>query len=420
MGMGIGPMVPFSVIVLAASFILIAVRQIGGLRLKIWQVILIGALAVLLTGQISMQSAISSVDWTVIAFLICIFIVGEAFTESGYVQYISYRIFRSAKSVDSLVLLVILSMGLASMLLLNDTLAVIGTPIVMLFATREKINPKLMLLSLAFAVTIGSVASPIGNPQNFLIASSGIVKNPFPTFFSYLIIPTIINLFAAYLILRVFYRKEFHNEPLIHAKVEIKDKRLAWLCKISFLLLVLSIMLDIALISFNVPLQFNLSYVAVIASLPIIIFSEKRYELIRKIDWHTIIFFMALFVLVGSVWDSGFIQGIVSSMNLQIGSVPTILVVSIVGSQFISNVPMVLLYLKLLAGSSVSAAAAVALAAGSTIAGNLFILGAASNVIIVQKAEKSHGQTLSFMDFVSVGVVLTLLNIFIYWVFLSL
>jgi Na+/H+ antiporter NhaD/arsenite permease-like protein len=59
----------------------------------------------------------------------------------------------------------------------------------------------------------------------------------------------------------------------------------------------------------------------------------------------------------------------------------------------------------------------MALAAGSTIAGNLTILGAASNVIIIQNAEKKGNQTVSFWDFVRVGVPVTIVNAGVYWAF---
>ena len=65
-------------------------------------------------------------------------------------------------------------------------------------------------------------------------------------------------------------------------------------------------------------------------------------------------------------------------------------------------------------------AAAMALVAGSTIAGNLFILGAASNVIIIQMAEKKYKSSLSFLDFAKVGIVVTVLNAIVYWVFLTI
>jgi Na+/H+ antiporter NhaD/arsenite permease-like protein len=96
-----------------------------------------------------------------------------------------------------------------------------------------------------------------------------------------------------------------------------------------------------------------------------------------------------------------------------------ILSVSVLLSQFISNVPMVALYQPLLLHAGVSTKGFMALAAGSTIAGNLFILGAASNVIIIQKAEKKSHHTLTFWDFAKVGIPLTMINITIYWLFLS-
>ena len=96
------------------------------------------------------------------------------------------------------------------------------------------------------------------------------------------------------------------------------------------------------------------------------------------------------------------------------------MLVSVLLSQLISNVPLVALYLPVLMGAGGSAGNLMALAAGSTIAGNLTILGAASNVIIIQNAEKNQGVTLTLWDFVRVGAPLTLINVMVYWFFLSL
>ncbi len=413
-------LLPLSVIVLAVSFVLIAVRQVGRIRLQIWQIILGGAIVVLLTGQISVSAAASYIDPTVITFLIGIFILGEALVRSGYIQYLSHRLFKRFRSVDHLVLAIIFSMGFASMFMLNDTMAIIGTPIIMLFAIKEWINPKLMLLSLAFAITIGSVASPIGNPQNLLVASSGLVSEPFVTFFSNLLIPTVINLFIAYIVLRLFFREEFGNKSLVHTSISIKDKGLAKLCRISIILLGISILTYVILGFIGMSNGLSFAYIAIIAALPILLFSKERVQIVKSIDWSTIVFFIALFVLVGSVWQSGFFQNTISGLHLGINQVPTILIVNILGSQLISNVPMTLLYLKLLSYTHVTTPAAMALAAGSTIAGNLFILGAASNVIIIQMAERKYKSSLSFLDFAKVGIVVTILNALVYWIFLTI
>jgi len=91
----------------------------------------------------------------------------------------------------------------------------------------------------------------------------------------------------------------------------------------------------------------------------------------------------------------------------------------VVLSQLISNVPFVALYLPLLLQAGASVKGMMALAAGSTIAGNFSILGAASNVIIIQNAEKNSAETLTFMDFMKVGVPLTIINVAVYWLFLD-
>jgi Na+/H+ antiporter NhaD/arsenite permease-like protein len=86
-------------------------------------------------------------------------------------------------------------------------------------------------------------------------------------------------------------------------------------------------------------------------------------------------------------------------------------------SQLISNVPLVALYLPVLQSHAAAPETLLALAAGSTIAGNLLILGAASNVIIVQRAER-RGTALRFLDFARAGIPLTLLQTSVYWLFL--
>jgi Na+/H+ antiporter NhaD/arsenite permease-like protein len=406
-----------SIIVLALVFILIIVRRIGKFRFQIWQIMALGAIAVLATLQISPLNALKSINLDVMLFLFGMFIVGEALEDSGYLSYLSYRLFRRAKSLDSLVLFILFGMGMMSAFLMNDTLAIIGTPVVLLLARKAETSPKILLLALAFAVTIGSVTSPIGNPQNLLIAINGNVTNPFITFFRYLLLPTLINLLLAYLLLRLFYRKQFDHKELTDHPESIKDPKLANLSRISLVLLMVLVVAKIVTVFAGLKIDFRLTYIALVAALPIILLSPKRFTIIRKIDWSTLIFFAAMFILMASVWDSGIFQEVINSTNLNLTSVPVIMGISIILSQFISNVPLVALYLPMLMQMGVSNSGLMALAAGSTIAGNLSILGAASNVIIIQNAEQKSGETLTFWEFIRIGVPLTAINTFVYWLF---
>jgi Na+/H+ antiporter NhaD/arsenite permease-like protein len=409
-----------SIITLATVFVLIAVRQVGNIKLRIWQIMLLGALVVLITRQISPGRALQAINADVMLFLFGVFIIGQALEDSGYLSHLAYRLFRKARSLNTLVLFILFGMGILSALLLNDTLAIIGTPVMLSLASRTNTQPRILLLSLAFAITIGSVMSPIGNPQNLLIALHGGVTNPFVTFLKYLAVPTLVNLLLAYLLLRLFHRKYFHSEPLAHSVESIKDDKLAGLSRISLIIMVVLIIAKIGTVLAGLDIDFRLTYIALAAALPIIVFLPRRPGILKRLDWFTLIFFAAMFVLMQSVWDSGFFQSAIEATNINLTSTGMILGVSVVLSQLLSNVPLVALYMPVLVHAGAMTKEMMALAAGSTIAGNLTILGAASNVIIIQNSEKRGGPSLTFMEFVKIGVPLTVINVAVYWLFLMI
>jgi Na+/H+ antiporter NhaD/arsenite permease-like protein len=404
---------------LAAVFVFIAIRQIGNIRLQIWQVMTAGSGVVLLTGQIAPIDAFHAINLDVMMFLFGMFIIGQALEESGYLAHAAYKFLKRAHSVDSLMLFVIFGFAGASAVLMNDTIAIIGTPVVLLIARKHEMSPKLLLLALAFSVTIGSVVSPIGNPQNLLIALNGKMDDPFGTFFRWLFIPTAINLCIAYILLKVFYRSDFHDVPLQYSQEPIRNQELAFLSKLSFQMVVILIVLKILSVILRFNIEFRLTYIALASALPILIGSKQRWGIMRKIDWHTLLFFASMFVLMDSVWRSGFFQQILSESKQDVTSTGMILSVSIVLSQLISNVPLVALYQPMLIHAGTTTKGFMALAAGSTIAGNLFILGAASNIIIIQNAERKSRHTITFWDFAKIGIPLTILNTAVYWLFFS-
>jgi Na+/H+ antiporter NhaD/arsenite permease-like protein len=298
----------FPVVVLCVVFGLIAVRQVGTHRLKIWQIMLGGALAVLITMQISIPQAIGAINIDVMLFLLGMFIVGEGLHRSGYLYHLGHRIFRRAATVDQLVLLILFSVGALSTFLMNDTLAIIGTPLMLRYAVHQRISPKLLLLTLAFAVTIGSATSPIGNPQNLLIALDGGISAPFITFFSRLLLPTIANLLLAYVILRYFYRDEFGRDDLSFHDDGITDPALARLCKVSLVIIMAMIALKIIWSSSTRSTKCGSHTSRWPGAAPIVLFSARRMEVVRNVDWSTLVFFASMFVLMASVWNTGFFQ----------------------------------------------------------------------------------------------------------------
>jgi Na+/H+ antiporter NhaD/arsenite permease-like protein len=397
-------------------FLLIAVRQVGRFTIRIWQIMVGGALAVLLTGQITLPDALRAINPDVMVFLFGMFIVGEAMADSGYLACVADRFFSRAKNPDQVVLLILFGMGILSAVLMNDTLAIIGTPLVLGLATKWRISKKLLLLSLAMAITTGSVMSPIGNPQNLLVAVNSGMASPFVTFAAWLLIPTLAGLAAAFLVLRLCYAREFADRPLSPDPDIACDDSLFFLTKCSLAIIVLLAAVNIVSSLAGSVMPVTLPLIALAGAAPVLIFSPRRWSILRSIDWPTLVFFAAMFVLMESVWETGFFQSFVSGELVT--SVPLILGTSIVISQFISNVPFVALFQPMILQAGGTTAQLMALAAGSTLAGNLTILGAASNVIIIQNAEKS-GETITFIEFMKVGLPLTVIQAGIFWLWLA-
>jgi len=405
-------------LVLLAVFALIAMRRLGRLRIAIWQAMVGGAAVVVLTGQIGIGAAARAIDPDVMLFLFGMFVIGEALVASGYLYVLAYRLFSHAASADALVLTVLFGAGFASTMLMNDTVAIIGTPLMLRLAREHRIDPKLLLLALAFAVTIGSVTSPIGNPQNLLIAVRTGMDAPFATFLKNLAVPSLINLLLAYGVLRLFFRRAFHTNCLVHVPVAESDPALARLVRISLITVIVLGAANAMLVPTGAGGALRLSWIALAAAMPLLVLSPKRGQLLRNIDWATLAFFAAMFVLTESVWQTGYIQSLLIRWRLDLAAVHTVMGLSVVLSQFISNVPLVALYLPLLSHAGGSIQQSLALAVGSTIAGNLLILGAASNVIIIQNAEQ-RGVTLTSLEFARVGIPLTTLNLAVYWLFMT-
>lgn len=395
--------------ILAVVFLLIMVRRVGKFRLPIWGIMTAGALAALLFQTISISSAISAVQLDVIAFLFGMFVFGAALDKSGLLHSIVLKGFTKAKNKRQVMLIFMITTAAAAALFMNDTVAVIGAPLAMFCAAKFGIPVVRMLLALCFAVTFGSAATPIGNPQNLLIALSG-VPDAFVTFAIYLVVPSVLCLFISY----KFLARGISSEAVVMDKSDdVFDDRLSSICKISFVLILLAVAARIVGSFFGYEVSFI--WIAAAGALPLLLFSSKRLELLKSVDYCTLIFFVSMFILMEAVWESGVLQVLLPE-SLTV-SIPVMVTAGAVVSQFVSNVPFVLMVLPLLETAAASVPLYMAASAGCTAAGALTILGAASTIIIIQRAEK-EGESLSFLTFLKSGIPITLAAVVIYSVWI--
>lgn len=395
--------------ILAVVFLLIMVRRVGKFRLPIWGIMTAGALAALLFQTISISSAISAVQLDVIAFLFGMFVFGAALDKSGLLHSVVMMGFTKAKNKRQVMLIFMITTAAAAALFMNDTVAVIGAPLAMFCAAKFGIPVVRMLLALCFAVTFGSAATPIGNPQNLLIALSG-VPDAFVTFAIYLVVPSVLCLFISY----KFLARGISSEAVVMDKSDdVFDDRLSSICKISFVLILLAVAARIVGSFFGYEVSFI--WIAAAGALPLLLFSSKRLELLKSVDYCTLIFFVSMFILMEAVWESGVLQVLLPE-SLTV-SIPVMVTAGAVVSQFVSNVPFVLMVLPLLETAAASVPLYMAASAGCTAAGALTILGAASTIIIIQRAEK-EGESLSFLTFLKSGIPITLAAVVIYSVWI--
>nr|WP_019218028.1 SLC13 family permease [Legionella tunisiensis] len=373
------------------------------------------ALIVLITGHITPLQAVNSVDFNIIFYLLGVFIIGSALEQSNYLEQVMLHLFKWAHTGSQLLAILILFSGFSTMLLMNDTIAIVGAPAILLLCKKTNISPLPLLLALAYTLTLSSVTSPIANPQNLLIANQ--INTPFVHFFHSLLLPTLLNGVILFIYLRLCFHQQLSTIQRIEEPHLNVDKNLAKLAKLAVIILFLFICVQITLSLFNPEWHIAFSIIALVSASPIILKHRQRLSLIQSIDWHTLLFFISLFIFIESVWLTNYFQTFFTNLNLQLTHPLTITGVSLLLSQLISNVPLVILYLPFLQNGPVDSYMILAMA--STMAGNLFILGAASNIIIIQNVEKRGEKAFTFAQFSLFGIPLCLLQVAVYLLFIS-
>ncbi len=312
--------------------------------------------------------------------------------------------------------------------MVNDALVVIGVPLLIGVATRLRADPKPLLLILAFSVTVGSTLTPFGNPQNLLVAVASGVASPVTTFLRYLAVPTAVNLLLGGWYVRWVYSSRLRSTAPVPAPLAERIPLFpehGWAQRLrSYPVLVIFpgtmvvlVTLDITSALTHGP-QVPVWETALAGAVLLLLVSPNRGPAVQRINWSILLLFAGLFVVVAGAVASGVISSLDSVFPVPGPGHPTpalfaVVGTSIAGSQLVSNVPWVALQIPVLTGLGYGASTPViwmALAASSTLAGNITFLGAASNLILVDAAEK-FGVHIRLSEFVRHGVPLAAITI---------
>jgi len=375
-----------------------------------------GAIALLLMRQISLSEAFFAIDWDLILYLFSVFSIASALYDAGISAQISKTIL-SVKHPSLVLMAYVITMAICAAILTNDAAAVIGVPIAIMLARNMNWGLIPLLIILCATVTTGSMISPVGNPQNILIANEGNFDNMFIVFAQWIFVPAAITLLASMLWLKRFLKtSDIANYEATRKYKKKKEFTQKWPAVLSAVLLLNFIILGSVLHNVEGIYHPTIGQIGLAACLPIYFASHERRRILREVDWPTLFFFISMFVVTGSLLKSGSLQFFLKESGIDLSEPETVAFVSFFASQLFSNVPVVEIYLNLLHQHETQIL--MMLSAISTVAGNLFIISAASNVIVLQQAENFGIKPFNFWQFFFLMLPVSIVSVLVsyFWI----
>ncbi len=384
----------------------IAVGRWPWLRADRTTIAVVGTAALLACGSITLEEAFETLDLDTLLLLFSMMVLNGQLYTAGFFGVVAQRVVRVAHSPRMLLALIIGASGVLSALFLNDTIVLMLTPLVLDTTRVLRRNPIPYLVGLATSANVGSTATITGNPQNMIIGSaSGI---PYAPFTAALAPTALIGLCICWLVIVLIYPQEFqrvHFEPPEVGRMRVYQPLLR---KVT---IVVPVMLALMIAGVSVALAAFLAAAVLLAT------RRLRPERIWKtIDWTLLVFFAGLFVVTGSLQVQRVTDQLFAVTAPFIGgSLVMFGVVAAVLSNLISNVPAVLVLQHLIPALAQPERGWLMLAAASTLAGNLTLLGSVANLIVAELAAR-WGVRLTFGAYLRAGVPITLLTLLVAFV----
>jgi len=388
-------------LIFLATYAVMALGKIPVYRIDRAGAALLGGSLMVATGVLSLEEAYRAVDFNTIVLLLGMMIVVANLRLSGFFRVITHWTTAYVRRPITLLGMVIFSSGVLSAFLVNDTICLVMTPLVLELVTRLKRNPIPYLLAVATASNIGSVATITGNPQNIIIGSlSGI---PYGDFAVALVPVAVIGLMITSVLITLSYRSEFFT-PDQFEKIDISARYHGPLLAKSIVVMAVMVLLFF----FGQPV----AKVAIVGGAFLLLTRRVRPEKVYiEIDWPLLVMFVGLFVVIGGLEKAVITADVSAAIARQRLDNPTILAsVTAVLSNLVSNVPAVLLLKSFVPNLQDPQRAWLVVAMAATLAGNFTLVGSVANLIVAQRA-KARGVELNFWAYFKVGAPLTVLTI---------
>ncbi|MEX1376331.1 MAG: ArsB/NhaD family transporter [Eubacteriales bacterium] len=414
-------------IITAISIFVIIYGVIISEKIHRTTIAIFGATMLLVFKIVTQEKAIENIDFNTIGLLVGMMIIVNILRRTGAFEYLAIKAAKAVKGEPWRIIVVFsIFTAIASALLDNVTTILLMVPITLVITETLELNPVIFVLPLIIASNVGGTATLIGDPPNIMIGSAAglgfidFIKNLAPII--------IIVLIAVIFIFKLMYKKQLKISDDKKAKIMEMDENLA--IRDSVLLKKSVVVLAITMVGFILHqyLNFESATVALVgAALLLLISKVDAEDILIEIEWPTIFFFMALFILVGGLEEVGVIDFLASGLlNLTGGNlffmVILILWGSAIASAFLDNIPFVATMIPLIKSMAAMTAVSVtplwwALALGACLGGNGTLVGASANVIASGMLEK-QGHKLSFVHYFKAGFPIMIVSIVLSTVYL--
>jgi len=389
--------------IFAITYVLISGRQLKVLPLNRPASALLGAVLMVATGVMTPERAYRAINYDTLVLLLGMMLISAYLYFAHFFEWAAELVLNFSRTPERLLLYIVLTSGILSALLVNDTVCLMLTPLVVAVIRRGKLPLLPFLIALATSANVGSVATLVGNPQNMIIGHFS--RIPFSEFSRALLPTALVGLAINFSILRFGFRKMLRKTTIDRTEHPVpKLER-------SLFVLVCVVLVSI-FAGFLAGL--NLAWTSMAGAAVVMVLARRdTHDVFKLVDWHLLLFFAALFVVVDGLNNTGLPEAIYSRLQPIFGSSTpaqawNLTWFSVVGSNIFSNVPFVLVAGNWIGRFTDPVLMWKVLALATTFAGNLTIIGSVANMIVVESA-RDHIQ-IGFWDYTRFGVPITILT----------
>ena len=379
---------------------------------------LLGGVTMILLGVLSQEEAFQAIDWNVIFLLAGMMVIANVLQETGLFQWIAIQSVKLGRG-DPFRILIILSavIAVSSALLDNVTIVVLAAPVALFVAASLRVSPIPFLIAAILASNIGGTATLVGDPPNLLIGSAADID--FLTFAANLAPISLIILIGFFGLSWFLFKKDLRIEgsnvldiKALEAEALITNRPLLRKALIVMVGVIIGFLLHGAL-------HLEPATIALAGATVLLLWGRSDpHQILREVEWTTLVFFIGLFITVAAIVQVGIIESVAeAALQLTGGSVPLtsmlLLWLSAFASGIVDNIPYTATLIPVVENLGRSMPIMPlwwSLALGACLGGNITLVGAAANVVVANLAEKS-GHPISFKKFLGYGFVTTMMSL---------